>query len=93
LLIAFRFRFIFERLFAPFLSVYFRNFDRVGWWNELPEAPFAPVMVVSAKLHANLDEKKTHVMVRYFELRPGSFFELYVELPLWKAYLEKHPAE
>jgi uncharacterized protein (TIGR03663 family) len=75
------------------LPWYLRKFDRVGWWNQLPEAPFAPVMVVSAKLHANLDEKKTHVMIRYFELRPGSFFELYVELPLWKAYLEKHPAE
>ena len=39
------------------LPWYFRKFDRVGWWNELPEDSFAPLMVVSAKLHANLDEK------------------------------------
>jgi hypothetical protein len=43
-------------------------------------------------------------MIGYFEVRPerapsvenkspGTFFELYVELPLWKAYLDKHPAE
>jgi uncharacterized protein (TIGR03663 family) len=75
------------------LPWYFRKFDHVGWWEKLPEDPYAPVMVVSAKLHAGLDEKKTHVMIGYFELRPGSFFELYVELPLWRAYLDKHPAE
>ena len=75
------------------LPWYFRKFEHVGWWDKLPEDPYAPVMVVSAKLHAGLDEKKTHVMIGYFELRPGSFFELYVELPLWRAYLEKHPAE
>jgi len=73
------------------LPWYFRKLERVGWWDKLPEDPFASVMVVSAKLHANLDEKKTHVMIGYFELRPGSFFELYVELPLWRTYLEKHP--
>jgi hypothetical protein len=75
------------------LPWYFRKFKRVGWWDKLPEDPYAPVMVVSAKLHAGLDEKKTHVMIGYFELRPGSFFEIYVELPLWRAYLDKHPAE
>jgi predicted membrane-bound mannosyltransferase len=86
------------------LPWYLRKFDRVGWWNKLPEDPFAPVMVVSAKLHAALDEKKTHLMIGYFEVRPdrvpsaesnlpGTFFELYVELSLWRAYLEKHPAE
>jgi uncharacterized protein (TIGR03663 family) len=75
------------------LPWYFRRFEHVGWWDKLPENPFAPVMVVSANLHAALDEKKTHVMIGYFELRPGVFLELYVELSLWKAYLDKHPAE
>lgn len=84
------------------LPWYLRKFDRVGWWDKLPDDPFAPIMIVSAKLHAALDEKKTHVMIGYFELRPGNelvgsqaatFLELYVELPLWRACLEKHPAE
>jgi uncharacterized protein (TIGR03663 family) len=74
------------------LPWYLRKFDRVGWWEKLPDDPFASVMIVSAKFHAGLDEKKTHVMIGYFELRPGAFFELYVELPLWRTYLEKHPA-
>jgi hypothetical protein len=48
-------------------------------------------MIVSSQLHAKLDENKTHVMVGYFELRPGVFLELYVELGLWRSYLAKHP--
>jgi hypothetical protein len=48
-------------------------------------------MIVSASLHAGLDEKKTHVMVGYFQLRPQVFLELYVELKLWQAYLAKNP--
>jgi hypothetical protein len=86
------------------LPWYFRKFDHVGWWDKMPEDPYASVMVVSAKLHGGLDEKKTHVMIGYFEVRPqrapsvenklpGTFFELYVEMPLWKAYLDKHSAE
>jgi len=45
-------------------------------------------MVVSAQFHANLDEKRTHGMREMFELRPGVFFELYVEAGLWSAYVE-----
>jgi len=44
-------------------------------------------MIVSAQLHANLDEPKTHVMVGYFTLRPQVFLELYVQTDLWRAYL------
>jgi hypothetical protein len=68
-----------------------RNLKQIGWWDQVPADPFAPVLVVSAKLHAGLDEKKTHVMVGYFQLRPQVFFELYVELKLWQAYLTKNP--
>ncbi len=73
------------------LPWYLRRFKQVGWWDALPADPFAPVMIVSADLKANLDQKKTHVMVRYYELRPQVFLELYIQLDLWRAYLEKHP--
>ena len=73
------------------LPWYLRGFKQVGWWDEVPADPFAPVMIVSAKLQAALDEKKSHVMVGYFELRPQVFFELYVDLDLWKAYLAQNP--
>lgn len=48
-------------------------------------------MIVSAKLNAGLDENKTHVMVGYFQLRPQDFFELYVEVNLWRDYLARNP--
>ncbi|HYG35231.1 MAG TPA: flippase activity-associated protein Agl23 [Clostridia bacterium] len=71
------------------LPWYLRRFEQVGWWGEIPKNPYAPVMIVSARMHANLDEKKTHLMVGYFELRPQVLFELYVELDLWKEWLAK----
>lgn len=75
------------------LPWYLRSFHHVGWWDSLPPDPYAPVMIVSSKFEARLDNSKTHLMVGYFELRPQVFFELYVELGLWRAYLAKHPPE
>jgi uncharacterized protein (TIGR03663 family) len=73
------------------LPWYLRAFKRTGWWEELPSDPFAPVMIVSAKFQAALDEKKTHLMVGIYQLRPGVFFELYVQLELWQTYLKQNP--
>jgi uncharacterized protein (TIGR03663 family) len=73
------------------LPWYLRRFSRTGYWDQVPAEPFAPVMIVSSKLQAALDEKKTHVMAGYFQLRPQVFFELYVELDLWRAYLAANP--
>ncbi len=73
------------------LPWYLRNLKRIGWWDQLPSDPYAPVMIVSAELRANLDEKKTHVMVRYFQLRPQVFLELYVDVKLWEAWLARNP--
>ena len=44
-------------------------------------------MIVSASLQAALDSQRTHLMIGYFELRPGVFLEVYVELELWRAFL------
>ena len=71
------------------LPWYLRNLKPVGWWDHVPADPYAPVMVVSAQFHAALDEKGTHVMAGYFELRPRVFLELYVDLELWRAYLAR----
>jgi uncharacterized protein (TIGR03663 family) len=73
------------------LPWYLRNLKQVGWWDSVPPDPYAPVMIVSAGLRAGLDEKKTHVMVGYFQLRPQVFLELYVDLNLWQSWLAKHP--
>jgi len=53
--------------------------------------PFAPIMIVSAGLRAALDEKKTHLMVGYYQLRPQTFLELYVRLDLWQEWLAHRP--
>jgi uncharacterized protein (TIGR03663 family) len=73
------------------LPWYLRRFEQVGWWDHLPEDPYAPIMVVSANLRAALDEKKTHLMVGYFQLRPQLFLELYVQLDLWQEWLAHRP--
>ena len=73
------------------LPWYLRRFSQTGYWDQVPADPFAPVMITSSKFQAALDDKKTHVMAGYFELRPQVFFELYVELDLWRAYLAANP--
>ena len=73
------------------LPWYFRGYRNTGWYDVLPQDPFADVMVVSAKLRAELDEKQTHLMIGIFQLRPDVFLECYVEKSLWIRYLAKHP--
>jgi len=41
------------------------------------------------EIQGGLDEHKTHLMVRYFALRPQVLVELYVQADLWRAYLAK----
>lgn len=76
------------------LPWYLRDLQRIGWWDRLPADPYAPVMVVGAKWQAALDERseKKWLMVRYFELRPKTFLELYVEASLWEKYINARQA-
>jgi hypothetical protein len=77
------------------LPWYLRRFERIGWWDALPDDPYAPIIIVSANLHARLDEKsnKAYLMTGLYELRPGVFLELYVETELWKKFVETLPRE
>ena len=77
------------------LPWYLRRFKNIGDWDEIPNRPLAPIMIVSTTLHAAFDDRpeKTHLMAGYFELRPGVFFELYVSLDLWRAYIKTLPPE
>jgi len=74
---------------------YLRRFKHLGWYDKLPDDPYAPIVVVSSKLDARLDEKsgRKWIMAGLTELRPGKYFELYVELELWKKYVETLPRE
>ena len=73
------------------LPWYLRSYQRVFLGDKISGDPYAPIMIVSKKFNAHLDDAKTHLMVGYFEMRPWVFFELYVELEAWKAYLAKNP--
>lgn len=75
------------------LPWYLRRFKNTGWYQQVPSEPYSPVMIVSAKLEAQLDAKSERkwIMAGITELRPGRFFELYVELELWKKYVETLP--
>ena len=77
------------------LPWYLRRFQNIGWYDALPSDPFSPIILVSAKLDARLDEKsdKKWIMAGMFEFRPGYFLELYVELGLWTKYVETLPRE
>lgn len=77
------------------LPWYLRRFEHVGWYDKVPEDPFAPIIGVASKMDARLDERSDRkwIMVGLSELRPGIFFELYVELELWKKYVSTLPRE
>lgn len=77
------------------LPWYLRQFKRVGWWDQLPEDPYAPVVIASARLGAALDEKsgKKWIATGTYELRPGVYLELFVEFELWKRFVATLPRD
>lgn len=72
-----------------------REFKHVGWYDELPADPYAPIILCSSKLGAGLDDKseKAYIMTGLFELRPNVFLELYVERGLWEKFVATLPRE
>jgi uncharacterized protein (TIGR03663 family) len=71
------------------LPWYLRDFKQAGWWDRVPDEPYAPIMVVASRLKAGFEEKSKQawLMVGLFELRPRYFVELYVEAGLWERFL------
>jgi hypothetical protein len=77
------------------LPWYLRSLKTIGWWAKPPEDVLAPVVIADASLGLALDEKteRRWLMAGLFELRPGVFLELYVELNLWKKLVEPAAAK
>jgi len=75
------------------LPWYLRRFEQVGWWDAPPDDPYAPIVIASSKLQLALDEKsdKAWLMAGLFQLRPANFLELYVQMDLWRKYVETLP--
>ncbi|HTG43480.1 MAG TPA: hypothetical protein VK633_03000, partial [Verrucomicrobiae bacterium] len=72
-----------------------RRFKHVGWYDQIPADPWAPIIIVSSQLDARFDDKagRKWLMTGISELRPGVFLELYVELELWKKYVATLPRD
>ena len=77
------------------LPWHLRRFQNVGWYEQLPADALSPVLIVSSKYNARLDEKSERkwILAAIHELRPQVFLELYVELELWKQYVATLPRE
>ena len=77
------------------LPWYLRSLKETRWSPGVPADPFAPVVIASARLHLALDEKseKRWLSVGYYEHRPKVFFEMFVELELWKRYVATLPRD
>jgi len=77
------------------LPWYLRRYSASGWWDEVPADPkvpvdpYTPVVILSPKLEAGLDAKKAGAGPLFFELRPGTFLEMYVQTNLWSEYLRR----
>jgi uncharacterized protein (TIGR03663 family) len=69
------------------LPYYLRSFSTIGWHDDLTESPHIPVLIASTELKAAYETNGTHVMIGLFKLRPGKYFELYVEKHLYKEYV------
>lgn len=77
------------------LPWHLRRFQHIGWYDQLPEDPWAPIIIAAADLDARLDDKSSRkwIMAGVTELRPGKFLELYVEIGLWTKYIQSLPPE
>ncbi len=75
------------------LPWYLRQLKQVGWWDQMPADPYAPVVITSATLRAALDDRsnKKWLLAGVYEVRPGVFLELYVEFDLWRKYVDGLP--
>ena len=68
-----------------------RRFTSIGYYTRLPADPEAPVVLASPEFDEELTErlKKTHQMPGVFALRPGVFFEHFVDVKLWEEFITK----
>jgi len=71
------------------LPWYLRRFTRVGYWEEVPESPDAPVIVTAARLQPAVDDAlQCDYSSSYYGLRPDVVLAVYVEEGLWEKYMQ-----
>jgi len=76
------------------LPWYLRRFPNVGYWTEVPQDADAPIILASQEFDDTLTKRlgDTHLMHGIYGIRPNVFFELWVRMDVWKAYVETRKA-
>jgi len=70
------------------LPWYLRVYEGVGYWDQVPASPDAPVIVASPAVQADLEAKlRDKYQQGIYGLRPGVFLVLYVKQDLWDAFM------
>ena len=67
------------------LPWYLRSFKQVGWWSKTPSDLSAQVLIVSPAVHFKPSANDPLRMLGYFQLRPQTLFELWVEPSLMQS--------
>jgi len=71
------------------LPWYLRAYERVGYWDQVPESPDAPVIVASPAIQEDLEAKlRDKYQQGLYGLRPGVFLVLYVKQDLWNEFIQ-----
>lgn len=71
------------------LPWYLREFRRVGYWDAVPTAVDAPVLIVSPKLQEEVNARLSEeYQIEFHSLRPRVFLLTYVRADLWEAFIE-----
>jgi uncharacterized protein (TIGR03663 family) len=73
------------------LPWYLRRLTRVGYWEEVPDEPDAPVIIVGSELQEELDRRlKNEYQVNSYGLRaPHVVLWAYIERELWNKYVDE----
>jgi predicted membrane-bound mannosyltransferase len=67
------------------LPWYLRSFNKVGWWSKTPSDLSTQVLIVSPAVHFQPSANDPLRMLGYFQLRPQTLFELWVDPSLWQS--------
>jgi predicted membrane-bound mannosyltransferase len=73
------------------LPWYLRSFKNVGYWNQIPEQPGAPVVIASPAFDKGLTKKLdvTHLMTGFYEVRHQVLGQMWVRMDVWEAHLRR----
>jgi uncharacterized protein (TIGR03663 family) len=72
------------------LPWYLRRFENVGYWEEIPAKPEAPVLITVPGFEERLDDLLEGPYEKeFFGLRPSVLLTVYTQKALWDSFLEK----